>query len=134
MAIRYYSDRLNRFFNSVEEANKAEFEAKEKENAIVILPEYFDKQFTYYLDENHDIFRTQSQPTNYYVFRDYLLNEGYYYDYNYKKANFEAHDKVVFPYHKAMPIKGLKEDLESRGFRLMREQDEQPYSVFYYSR
>lgn len=32
MAVRYYSDRLNRFFNTVEEANKAEFEAKEKEN------------------------------------------------------------------------------------------------------
>ena len=109
-------------------------EAKEKENVLVILPEYFDKQFTYYLDENHDIFRTQSQPTNYYVFRDYLLNEGYYYDYNYKKADFEAHDKVVFTYHKAMPINGLKEDLESLGFRLEREQDEQPYSVFYYSR
>ena len=109
-------------------------EAKEKENALVILPEYFDKQFTYYLDENHDIFRTQSQPTNYYVFRDYLLNEGYYYDYNYKKADFEAHDKVAFPYHKAMPIKGLKEYLESLGFRLEREQDESPYSVFYYSK
>jgi len=109
-------------------------EAKEKENALVILPEYFDKQFTYYLDENHDIFRTQSQPTNYYVFRDYLLNEGYYYDYNYKKADFEAHDKVAFPYHKAMPIKGLKEYLESLGFRLERQQDEHPYSVFYYSR
>lgn len=109
-------------------------EAKEKENALVILPEYFDKQFTYYLDENHDIFRTQSQPTNYYVFRDYLLNEGYYYDYNYKKADFEAHGKVAFPYHNAMPINGLKEHLESRGFRLEQKQDEPPYSVFYYSR
>ena len=109
-------------------------EAKEKENALVILPEYFDKQFTYYLDENHDIFRTQSQPTNYYVFRDYLLSEGYYYDYNYKKADFEAHGKVAFPYHKAMPIRGLKEYLESLGFRLEREQDEHPYSVFYYSK
>ena len=109
-------------------------EAKEKENALVILPEYFDKQFTYYLDKKHEAFRTQSQPTNYYVFRDYLLSEGYYYDYNYKKADFEAHDKVVFTYHKAMPIKGLKEYLESLGFRLERQQDEHPYSVFYYSR
>lgn len=39
MAVRYYSDRLNRFFNTVEEANKAEFEAKEKENLDKIKKE-----------------------------------------------------------------------------------------------
>lgn len=32
MAIKVYSDRTNKFYNSVEEANKAEFELKEKEN------------------------------------------------------------------------------------------------------
>ena len=32
MAIKIYSDRTNKFYNSVEEANRAEFELKEKEN------------------------------------------------------------------------------------------------------
>lgn len=109
-------------------------EAKENENALVILPEYFDKQFTYYLDENHEAFRTQSQPSNYYVFQDYLLKQGYYYDSNYQKADFIAYDKVVFPYHKDMPINGLREYLENHGFQLEREQDEHPYSVNYYSK
>lgn len=109
-------------------------EAKENEKALVILPEYFDKQFTYYLDENHEAFRTQSQPSNYYVFQDYLLKQGYYYDINYQKADFSACNKVVFPYHKDMPINGLREYLENHGFRLEREQDEHPYSVNYFSK
>ena len=109
-------------------------EAKENENTLVILPEYFDKQFTYYLDENHEAFRTQSQPTNYYVFKDYLLKQGYYYDFNYQKADFSAYDKVVFPNHKDMPINGLREYLENQGFRFEREQDEHPYTVNYFSR
>jgi hypothetical protein len=109
-------------------------EAKENEKALVILPEYFDKQFTYYLDENHEAFCTQSQPSNYYVFQDYLLKQGYYYDINYQKADFSACDKVVFPYHKDLPINGLREYLESHGFRLAKEQDEHPYSVNYFSK
>ena len=109
-------------------------EAKENENALVILPECFDKQFTYYLDENHEIFRTQSQPTNYYVFMDYLLKEGYYYDYNYMNANLNAYFKVVFVSHKMMPISGLKEYLESVGLHLERQADEHPFLVCYYSR
>ena len=109
-------------------------EAKESEQALVILPEYFDKQFTYYLDENHETFRTQSQPTNYYVFQDYLLKQGYYYDFNYQKVDFSAYNKVVFPRHKDMPINGLREYLENQGFRFEREQDEHPYTVNYFSR
>lgn len=109
-------------------------DAKKNENALVILPEYFDKQFTYYLDENHKIFRTQSQPTNYYVFQDYLLKEGYFYDYNYQSAPLNAYPKVVFPYHKAMSINGLSAYLESIGFHLEKEQDEHPFAVSYFTR
>lgn len=109
-------------------------EVKETEKALVILPECFDKQFTYYLDENHEIFRTQSQPTNYYVFKDYLLKEGYFYDYNYTDADLNAYSKVVFPYHKMMPISGLKEYLENAGFHLEREQDVHPFVVSYFVR
>lgn len=32
MAIKVYSDKTNKFYNTVEEANRAEFELKEKEN------------------------------------------------------------------------------------------------------
>ena len=39
MAVRYYSDRLNRFFDTMEEANKAEFKAKEQENLEKIQKE-----------------------------------------------------------------------------------------------
>ena len=108
--------------------------AKENENALVILPECFDKQFTYYLDENHEIFRTQSQPTNYYVFKDYLLKEGYFYDYNYTDADLNAYAKVVFVYHKMMPINGLSEYLENSGFHLEKEQDAHPFEIRCYSR
>lgn len=107
-------------------------EAKEKENALVILPEYFDKQFTYYIDENHHIFRTQSEPSNYYVFRKYLLSQGYFYDYDYPKNALTDYSKVAFPYHKDMPIKGLRENLENAGFHLEKEQDEHPFVVSYY--
>lgn len=109
-------------------------EVKEDENALVILPEYFDKQFTYYLDEKHEIFRTQSQPTNYYVYRDYLLKQGYYYDYNYQNADLNIYNKVVFPYHKDMPIIGLKDYLINSGFRFEREQDGHPYTICYFSK
>lgn len=109
-------------------------EAKENENALVILPEYFDKQFTYYLDENHELFRTQSQPTNYYVFQDFLLGQGYYYDYNYQNADLSTYKKVVFPYHKYMPINGLSEYLDNSGFVLEKEQDEHPFAVCYFTK
>ena len=39
MAIKVYSDRTNKFYNSVEEANRAEFELKEKENREKIQKE-----------------------------------------------------------------------------------------------
>lgn len=39
MAIKIYSDRTNKFYNSVEEANRAEFELKEKENLEKIKKE-----------------------------------------------------------------------------------------------
>lgn len=107
-------------------------EAKENQNALVILPECFDKQFTYYLDGDHEIFRTQSQPTNYYVFKDYLLKEGFYYDYNYTDADLDAYSKVVFVYHKMMPINGLREYIEGAGFHFEREQDEHPFVVSWF--
>ena len=109
-------------------------EAKEKENALVILPEYLDKQFTYYLDEEHEIFRTQSQPTNYYVFQDYLRSQGYYYDYNFAQADLNRYSKVVFAYHKAMPINGLADYLERNGFRLETTLDEHPFQVSCFSK
>ena len=39
MAIKVYSDKTNKFYNSVEEANRAEFELKEKENLEKIRKE-----------------------------------------------------------------------------------------------
>ena len=39
MALKYYSDRTNKFYNSVEEANRAELELKEKENREKIQKE-----------------------------------------------------------------------------------------------
>lgn len=39
MAIKVYSDRTQRFYNTVEEANRAEFELKEKENREKIQKE-----------------------------------------------------------------------------------------------
>jgi len=39
MAIKIYSDKTQKFYNSVEEANRAEFELKEKENLAKIQKE-----------------------------------------------------------------------------------------------
>lgn len=39
MAIKYYSDKTHQYYNSVDEANRAEFEAKEEENRQKILAE-----------------------------------------------------------------------------------------------
>ena len=103
--------------------------AKEKENALVVLPEYFEKQFAYYLDENHEVFRTQSQPVDYYVFHDYLCKAGYYYDCNYAKADLTAYSKVVFTYREAMPVNGLREYLESAGFQMEWEEETYPFVV-----
>ena len=109
-------------------------EAKENQKALVVLPEYFDKQFVYYLDEDHKIFRTQNQPTNYYVFREYLNGQGYYYDYDYQNADLNAYSTVVVPYHNTMPVEGLREYLENAGFHLEQERDEYPYAISYFTR
>ena len=71
--------------------------AKE-ENAYVVLPENFDKQFVYYLDEDHEVFRTHRTPVNYYVFREYLQREGFHYDYEYPEADLSGYSRVVFPF------------------------------------
>ncbi|MBO7084184.1 MAG: glycosyltransferase family 39 protein [Bacteroidales bacterium] len=73
-------------------------EAKEHDNALVILPENFDKQFVYYLDENHEIFRTHRKPVNYYVFQDYLHQQGYYYEYELPQLDQSQYSRVVFPF------------------------------------
>ena len=39
MALKYYSDKTNQFYNTAEEANRAEFELKEKENLEKIRKE-----------------------------------------------------------------------------------------------
>jgi len=39
MALKYYSDRTNKFYATIEEANRAEFELKEKENLEKIKKE-----------------------------------------------------------------------------------------------
>ena len=39
MAIKIYSDKTNKFYNTVDEANRAEFELKEKENLEKIRKE-----------------------------------------------------------------------------------------------
>ena len=109
-------------------------EAKEKENALVVLPEYFEKQFTYYLDENHEVFRTQSQPVDYYVFHDYLCKAGYFYDCNYANADLNAYSKVVFAYCKTMPVNGLRECLENAGFQLEKEEETYPFVVCCFSK
>ena len=44
MAIRIYSDKLNRFFDTVDEANRAEFELKEKENLALIEKERKERE------------------------------------------------------------------------------------------
>ena len=44
MAIKIYSDKTNKFYNSVEEANRAEFELKEKENLAKIEKERKERE------------------------------------------------------------------------------------------
>lgn len=39
MAVKFFSERTNSYYNSLEEANRAEFEAKEKENLAKIQKE-----------------------------------------------------------------------------------------------
>ena len=44
MAIKIYSDKTNKFYNSVEEANEAEFKLKEKENLARIEKERKERE------------------------------------------------------------------------------------------
>ena len=108
-------------------------EAKEKENALVILPEYFDKQYVYYLDERHEAFRSHRSPVNYYVYQEFLHSEGYYYDYSYPQADLNQFGMVAIVFHKSMSMDGLERDLRARGCQLTKEIDHAPYAIRYYS-
>lgn len=44
MAIKIYSDKTNKFYDSVEDANRAEFELKEKENLAKIEKERKERE------------------------------------------------------------------------------------------
>jgi len=108
-------------------------EAKENENALVVLPEYFDKQFVYYLDESHKAFSSHRTPVNYYVFQEYLHQEGYYYDYSYPKANPSQYSEVVLPFHATLPMSAVEDDLMAKGYQLTNELDMAYYKIRYYS-
>lgn len=108
-------------------------DAKENNHALIILPEYFDKQFTYYLDENHEAFRTHRNPVNYYVFQEYLHQQGYYYDYSFPQADLSQYAEVVFPFWDSVPMSELEETLKASGFQLSEEQEATPYIIRHYS-
>lgn len=126
--------RFSGWHNSMKPIVNQLVEIKKQENALVIIPEYFEKQFTYYMDEKHEIFCTQSQSTNYYAYQSYLQQQGYYSDFNYLEADLNNYGKVAFAYHKSMPINGLKEYLESNNFQLEKEQEQTPYLFFSFSK
>lgn len=44
MALKYYSDKTNKFYDTAEEANRAEFELKEKENLAKIQKEREERE------------------------------------------------------------------------------------------
>lgn len=108
-------------------------EAKEHGNALVVLPEYFDKQFVYYLDETHEAFRNHKTPVNYYVFQEYLHKEGYYYDYSYSQADLNQYSEVVLLFQNSMSMNELENDLKAKGFQLTNELDASPFKIRYYS-
>ena len=112
----------------------SQLEAAKSNGALVVMPECFDKQFTYYLDEKHEIFRTQSQPTNYYVFHDYLHAQGYVYDYEFVNADLSRCSEVLVPFHKAMPLEAVDEALRQQGFACTETADYEVYKVSRYVR
>ncbi|MBO6026522.1 MAG: glycosyltransferase family 39 protein [Bacteroidales bacterium] len=108
-------------------------EAKDHDNTLVILPEFIDKQFAYYLDDDHATFRANRKPVTDYSFQEDLSRKGYYYDCNYREADLSRYSAVAFPYHKAMPLEEIQRYLEAQGFQFMKETDAHPYAVRYYS-
>lgn len=109
-------------------------ETKQNERTIVIIPEYFDKQFTYYLDDKHLAFKEKGQNGLYYAFYDYLCGLGYYYDCNFQDADFEQNDKAVFACRKSMPLNQINNYLINSGFHLQEEKEECQFIIYTYSK
>lgn len=108
-------------------------DAKNQDHTLIILPEFIDKQFAYYLDNDHATFKANHKPIVYYSFQESLNQEGYYYDFNYQEADLSRYSAAAFPYHKAMPLEDIQHYLEAQGFQFMKETDAHPYAVRYYS-
>lgn len=126
--------RFSGWHSNIKPIVKQIVKAKESEKTLVMIPEYFDRQFTYYLDDKHEAFHMYSQANTYNVYRKYLLEQGYYYDYDYPNIDFSSYNQVVIPYRKNMPINDLNVYLGKVGYHLEKELDEFPYAICYFTR
>ena len=107
---------------------------KEEENALVIIsPEWIDKQLVYYIDDNHEAFRTQGS-LNEPVFGSYLTNNGYIYEHLLGEKNLQDISTIVIVHDNNQDISPIIQCLATQGYQQSRKEVFQQMTLTLYSK
>lgn len=91
-------------------------ELKETDTLTIIVPDWIDKQLVFYLDDNHEGFRTKGtldEP----AFMAYLIDDGYRYESNYQEFNFSECSSVIIVHDNSRDISAIVDYLSTNGFQ-----------------
>ncbi len=86
--------------------------------AVIIEPTWLEKEIVYYLDDNHRIFQTQGIPTEDPAFTTYLLNNDFYFSFNFDNESLWQHSHIIIICYNWYDISSLEEQLKEKGYQI----------------
>lgn len=85
--------------------------------AVIIAPEWMDKQLVYYLDDKHDIFKTQGRIPDEPSFEYFLQSHNFYFHYNFKQESLQEHPYIICFYLNWFDISEIENLMKNSGFQ-----------------
>lgn len=86
--------------------------------AVIIEPAWLDNQIVYYLDDNHTVFKTQGNAVEWSIFSNYLLNNDYYFAYDFNNDSLWQHSYIIVIYYNWYDISFIEEQLKGKGYQI----------------
>ena len=93
---------------------------KEENDALVIInPEWIDKQLAYYIDDNHETFRTQGSLSDP-AFCCYFIKHGYIYEHLLGETYLHDNPTIVIVHNNYQDISPIIQCLDTQGYQQSR--------------
>lgn len=85
--------------------------------AVIIAPEWVEKQVVYYLDDDHQIFKTQGRITDEPSFASYMREHDFYFPNDYGQASILEHPYVICFYFNWCDISYITDYLKDHDYQ-----------------